>query len=79
MMERGAGGGEGGRERGRERERSTGLERLLLESCAACANEDGSHLARYHANARYRGISLIRNNSLLGPYSRTTSRAIRWP
>ena len=29
--------------------------------------------------APYMGTSLIRNNPLLGPYSRTTSRAIRWP
>ena len=27
----------------------------------------------------YRGTSLIRNNPLLGPYSRSMSRAIWWP
>ena len=32
---------------------------------------------RYHDP--YKGTSLIRNNTLLGPYNRTKSRAIWWP
>ena len=30
------------------------------------------------AQYEYRGTSLIRNRALLGPYSRTMSRALRW-
>ena len=30
-------------------------------------------------SALYRGTSLIRNSPLLGPYSRTVSRALWWP
>jgi len=35
-------------------------------------------LARHAGARRYRGTSLIRNNSLLETYSRTMSRAIWW-
>ena len=31
------------------------------------------------APQQYRGTSLIRSNPLLGPYSRTVSRALWWP
>ena len=39
----------------------------------------GVSLDRGGVKSQYRGTSLIRNNPLLGPYSRTMFRAIWWP
>ena len=34
---------------------------------------------RKRARLSYRGTSLIRNTPLLGPYSKTIPRVLRWP
>ena len=36
-------------------------------------------VAWFLCTSSYRGTSLIRNTSLLGPYRRTMSRVIWWP
>ena len=39
---------------------------------------EGVRVSRLHALATYRGTSLVRNCVLVGPYSRTMPRALRW-
>ena len=38
----------------------------------------GESASRVRRAVTYRGTSLIRNNALLGPYSRTMPRALWW-